>query len=254
MFRNSAEVELLQHLLPSQSQLRLENWSLDATQKCLTLAVTSVQPSVRCPGCQEVTHRVHSRYQRALQDLPCSNYTVTLVLQARKFFCINPACQRRIFTERFPQVTEPWARRTCRFAQRLIAIGLALGGAAGSRLSQQLGHSVSLNPLLQMVSRLPMPAILTPKTLGVDDFAFRKGRTYGTILVDLDRNRAIALLPDRESETLSRWLQQYPGVQVLSRDRSTAYKQEMTQGAPEAFRSQTVSICFKMSLKCCNRF
>ena len=68
MFRNSAEVKLLQHLLPSQSQLRLENWSLDATQKCLTLAVTSVQPSVRCPGCQEVTHRVHSRYQRALQD------------------------------------------------------------------------------------------------------------------------------------------------------------------------------------------
>lgn len=181
-----------------------------------------------------MTARVHSRYSRTLQDLRWADYSVTLQLQVRKFFCINQDCQRRIFTERLPQVTQPWGRRTSRLTKQLSAIALALGGAAGVRLSSKLGYPISRNTLLYLIAKLPLPYIAAPQTLGVDDFAFRKRQRYGTIVVDLDRHRPIALLENRSAQTIAEWLQQHSGVQVLSRDRSKEYKQGMRQGAPNA--------------------
>lgn len=154
----------------------------------------------------------------------------------RKFFCRNNQCQRRIFTERIPTIAAPWARRTQRLAQQLAAIALALGGAAGARLSQQLSCKVSRNTLLRLVLRLPLPTIAVPHSLGIDDFAFRKYQRYGSILVDLDKRRPIALLKDRKARTVAEWLNQHPGTQVLSRDRSQEYKGGMTEGAPKAIQ------------------
>ncbi len=228
-------MEFLQALLPSSSLLRLESYTLESGD-CLLLTLSSTQTQVPCPLCGGLSHRVHSRYERTLADLPCVHFRLRLILQVCKFFCPNAECRRRIFTERLPEVAAPWARKTMRLIQRLQSIGLALGGAAGARLGDCLGYAACGSTLLNQLQRLPLPDFITPKILGVDDFAFRKGHNYGTILVDLETHQPIALLADRKAETLVEWLQAHPGIEVLSRDRSKAYKRAMTEGAPEAIQ------------------
>jgi transposase len=228
--------QFLQCLLPGFNLLRLEHEEIDTENHHLTVNVSSTQTLVQCPLCANPTTRIHSRYERTLLDLPCANYSLTLVMQVCKFFCDNSDCIRRVFTERIPEVTKPWARKTGRLGDRLQKIGLALGGAAGACLCRQIGIVACGSTLLNHLKKISLPEFAVPKILGVDDFAFCKGQRYGTILVDLERNQPIALLADRKAETLTDWLMQHPGVEILSRDRSKTYKSAMDKGAPAAIQ------------------
>jgi transposase len=200
------------------------------TENILHIRAHSLKTMDYCPDCQESSRSIHSRYTRHPQDLPCTQHGVRLELCVHRFRCANPTCPRRTFVERLPELVPFYARRTQRLTARLRAVAFE----AGARISRHFGIQTSGDTLLRVLRQTPETSHLPPRVVGLDDWAFKKGLRYGTILVDLERHRPIDLLPDRQVETVKQWLAQHPGVEIVTRDRSQDYAQAITQGAPQA--------------------
>jgi transposase len=218
-------------LLPRD--LKLESLSIETGH--VSICVGSGATRCICPICGHHSARTHSRYLRTASDLPRHGISVTLKIHARRFFCDDPSCERKIFCERLPEI-RPRARKTSRLEEALLAIALELGGRAGARLALELGIVAAGDTLLRRIKAAPLPEVGKVRVLGVDDFAFKKGSTYGTILVDLERHGVVDLLPECSQESLVAWFESHPGaeVEVASRDRSNIYREELAKGAPGA--------------------
>ena len=160
----------------------------------LVVYVACRSPTACCPRCQLPSDRIHGRYGRTVADLPCAGRRVLLALSVRKFVCRTPTCPRQIFTERFPDLVQSYARITNRLREALIALGLATSAEVSERLALSLGMSVSAPTLLRRLRAVACPPPTSVRILGVDDWAWKKGQIYGTLLVNLELGKSIELL------------------------------------------------------------
>ena len=212
----------------------LQMTTADFAPEGVVVELRTTAEGADCPSCSIRAQRVHSHYQRRLADLPLAHSPVRVQLHLRRFRCDTFDCSRTTFTEPVAALAKPYARRTARLQAEQRLIALDVGAEPGARLARRQGMPLSPDTLLRLARREPDEALSTPRHLGIDDFALRKGQVYGTILVDLQAHQPVDLIEQRSAEVVEQWLKAHPGVELITRDRSNEYAEGASRGAPDA--------------------
>jgi transposase len=196
----------------------------------------SADANAICPACGLQSHSRHSSYHRKLRDLPAQGTPVDVRARLTRWRCRNQNCERRIFAERIPGLAAPFARQTTRLARVVRLFGHSVGGRPSERLMGRLGMRVGHTTILREVKRSARAdaAPAHVKVVGVDDWAWKKGMNYGTVMVDLERRQVIDVLPDRSAASTAAWLRERPTIEIISRDRAGLYAEGAREGAPQA--------------------
>jgi transposase len=177
---------------------------------------------------------MHAWHTRRLADLPVAGRSVVIDLGVRRLACNNVACPQKTFRQQVSALAARYARRTQRLTASLARIAITLAGRAGAVALAGLGVVTSRSTVLRVLMALPVPSAPTPRVLSVDDVALRRGHRYATVVIDALTYRRVDVLADRKAATLTEWLREHPGAEIVCRDGSASYAEAIRQGAPDA--------------------
>jgi transposase len=209
-----------------------------SSETAIQIYACSQRSQANCPSCGQPSASKHGWYSRQPQDISTVGRHLRLFLKVKRFRCQNKQCKRRTFAEQMPSWLPAYARRTQSLTNLMRRFALEIGAETSHRLLKQLEIDVSGDTLLRILRRFEQSQVLKEhfKVIGVDDWAFKRGKTYGTIIVNLESHQVIDLLPDRSAETLAACLETHPNIEIVARDRSSEYSAGIRRAAPEAIQ------------------
>jgi transposase len=208
--------------------------SIEVHDQTIIVYLHTTSPTAACPQCGTVGSRVHSRYQRTIADVAFGRRNLVLKLLVRKWICPEASCSRHIFAERFPELVQRYARMTDRLIKALQSAGVITNGADAAQIASSFGVPTTAKTIIRRVLQLPLPSEGSVHKVGIDEWAWKKGQCYGTILVDLEKRRIVQLLAECSVEMSQAWLRQHPEIDLVSRDRGKLFREAATDGAPQA--------------------
>jgi len=196
----------------------------------------SVKKYCKCPSCGTVSDKIHSKYTRKIFNGSLEGYSQEIILIVRKFKCKEISCNQKIFTERFSFIN-PYARLPNNIIEIIKILGLSTSLEKVSSIVYKFGINISHDTILRALRKLPKDLIKVDKAvtnIGVDDFAFKKGKHYCTLICDLDKRKVLEILPSRNKEDLLEWLKKYPQIKLVSKDVSITYASAVKEALPKA--------------------
>lgn len=212
--------------------------SVDHSNDSIHIKMRSQTHSAKCPKCGQESKVCHGTYSRKVQDLPILGKSTQLHITAHEYACNNESCPKVSFVEDFDGFLSYYGRMTGRCADFICTLAMETSCEGCSRICRAMNLQVSGDSVVRLLTKRYrlQPASECGSAIGVDDFAFKKRHTYGTVIVDQATHRPVAVLDGRDGMTLKEWLKNNKHIKTVTRDRASAYSSAIQEILPDAMQ------------------
>lgn len=210
----------------------------ERTKETIHIYLKSKTQNCVCPKCGQSTEQYHGTYVRHVQDLSVLGKNVQLHIKAHEYQCTNTDCNARTIVENFNGFLNYYSRMTERCADFICSLALETSCEGCSRICKALGIKISGDTVIRLLLKRYRAAEndFMGDKIGIDDFAYKKRHTYGTVIVDEETHNPIALLDGRDGDSLRKWLKNNKHIKVITRDRASAYAKVIAEELPDAMQ------------------